>query len=188
MERRRLGSAAAALAPRVAVSRGFLLPWRVTPSMTGDVPDADAILAAVGFDESESVLTRRQAEVLALRERGIPQAAIAEELGTSRANVSSVEASARTNVEQARETVAFARALAAPVRIRVEPDTDLFDVPSLVYDACDEAGVKVAVSSSELLKRVREVAEDAIRADQVVAPVTVGVSADGSVQVRRPTE
>ncbi len=156
--------------------------------MAEDVPDADALLSAVGFDEDDSVLTRRQAEVLALRERDVPQAAIAEELGTSRANVSSIEASARENVRRARETVAFAAALQAPVRVSVEPGTDLFDVPSRIYDACDEAGVKVAVSSSELLKRVREVADDAVEGDRVVAPLLVGVAADGSVQVRRSEE
>ena len=156
--------------------------------MAEEVPDADEILAAVGFEEDDSVLTRRQAEVLALRERDVSQAAIAEELGTSRANVSSVEASARENVRRARETVAFAAALQAPVRVRVDPGTDLFDVPTRVYDACDEAGVKVAVSSSELLKRVRQVADDAIEGDRVVAPLLVGVGADGAVQVRRSGE
>lgn len=153
--------------------------------MTEDVPEADELLSAVGFDAEDSVLTHRQAEVLALRERGISQAAIAEGLGTSRANVSSIEASARENIRRARETVAFAAALEAPVKVRIEPGSDLFDVPSQVYDACDEAGVKVAVSSSELLKRVRSIASDAIKADTVVSPITVGVSADGTAQVRQ---
>ncbi|PSP79200.1 RNA polymerase subunit sigma-70 [Halobacteriales archaeon QS_1_68_20] len=156
--------------------------------MAEDDSDADALLSAVGFDGDDSVLTRRQAEVLALRERDVPQAAIAEELGTSRANVSSVEASARENVRRARETVAFAAALEAPVRARIEPGSDLFDVPSTVYEACDDAGVKVAVSSSELLRRVRETAPDAIQGDRVVEPLLVGVAADGSVQIRQPDE
>lgn len=156
--------------------------------MTEAVPDVDAILEETGFDAEGSVLTHRQAQVLALRERGHSQAAIADALGTSRANVSSVESSARDNVARARETVAFADALQAPVQVSVAADTDLFEVPGMVFDACDEAGVKVGVSSSSLLKRVRDGAEAALDGDTVVAPVLVSVGADGAVRVRRSEE
>jgi len=116
----------------------------------------------VGFDADESVLTRRQAEVLALRERGASQAAIADRLGTSRANISKVESSARENVRKARETVGFAEALDAPVHVEVEPGTDLYDVPDAVYAAADDADVKVPLSAPEVMKRVSDVSEDAV--------------------------
>lgn len=147
--------------------------------------DVDALLEEIGFDAEESVLTRRQAEVLALRERGAAQADIAARLGTSRANVSSVEASARTNVAKARETVAFAEALHAPVRIPIEPGTDLYDVPSLVFNACDAAGVKVNHTAPELMKIVGDGAGDAVSGREVKAPLYVGVTSEGTVQVRR---
>jgi len=148
--------------------------------------NVDDLLDRVGFDPAESVLTRRQAEVLALRQRGAPQATIAEHLGTSRANVSSVEASARTNVEKARETVAFAEALKAPVQIEVDPGTDLYDVPQRVYDACDEAGVKVTHTAPDLMKIVSDEAGDAITGRKVSEAILVGVTSDGSVRVRHP--
>lgn len=150
-------------------------------------PDADEILRRAGFDADGSVLTRRQAEVLALRERGVAQADIAERLGTSRANVSSVEASARENVSKARETIAFAEALRAPVRVEVEPDTDLYDVPSRVYDACDEAGVKVNHTAPELMKRVSDEAGPAVEGRAVREDLLIGVTHDGEVTVRRST-
>lgn len=146
--------------------------------------DVEELLEATGFDENESVLTRRQAEVLALRERETSQAEIADLLGTSRANVSGIESSARRNVEHARETVAFAEALAAPVRVAIDPGTDLYDVPDLVYEACDEAGVKVGPSAAELMRRVSEM-DDVVADEEVTRPVLVGVAADGSVRVRR---
>lgn len=151
-----------------------------------DPADADDILASVGFDPETSVLTRRQAEVLALRERGLAQATIAEWLGTSRANVSSIEASARENVAKAHETVAFAEALRAPVRVPVEPGTDLYDVPQRVYSACDEAGVKVNYAAPELMKLVSDAAGDAVRGREVRDDLLVGVTSDGQVRVRRP--
>jgi Tfx family DNA-binding protein len=147
--------------------------------------DVDTILARAGFDAEESVLTRRQAEVLALRERGVAQAAIADLLGTSRANVSSVESSARTNVAKARETVAFVEALQAPVSVDVDAGTDLYDVPARVYGACDDAGVKVNHTAPELMREVSEAAGDAVVGREVRQPVTVSVGADGAVRVRR---
>jgi Tfx family DNA-binding protein len=152
--------------------------------MSEEVPDVDAILDRAGFEADESVLTRRQAEVLALRERGISQAAIAEELGTSRANVSKVEASARDNVEKARETVAFAETLQAPVQIDIDPGTDLYEVPDLVYEGCDQAGVKVPFSAPEVMKMVSEAAGDAISGREVRANLLVGVTSDGTMRVR----
>ena len=152
--------------------------------MSEEVPDADEILAKAGFDADTGVLTRRQAEVLALRERGISQAAIAETLGTSRANVSKVESSARENVAKARETVAFAETLQAPVQIEIDPGTDLYEVPDLVYEGCDEAGVKVPYSAPEVMKMVSEAAGDAISGREVRADLLVGVTSDGTMRVR----
>ncbi|WP_254830400.1 Tfx family DNA-binding protein [Haloglomus salinum] len=149
------------------------------------LPDVDGILGEVGFDPETSVLTRRQAEVLVYRERGIAQADIAEELGTSRANVSSVEASARENVAKAKETVAFAETLDAPVRVTVEAGTDLYDVPNRVYSACDDAGVKVTRTAPELMKLVGDAAGDAVQGRQVRTDITVAVTGSGQVTVRR---
>ena len=147
--------------------------------------DVDALLARVGFDPEENVLTRRQATVLALRERGVSQADIAERLGTSRANVANVEASARANVRKAREAVAFAEALRAPVRVDIEAGTDIYDVPDAVYAAADEAGVTVEYGAPELMKAVVDAADDAIRDRVVMAPLLVSVGRDGLVTVRR---
>ncbi|MFW5917163.1 MAG: Tfx family DNA-binding protein [Halorubrum sp.] len=158
------------------------------PSDPVEPEDVDAadLLERAGFDADESVLTDRQAEVLALRERGLRQSDIAERLGTSRANVSSVEASARDNVERARETVAFAEALAAPVRVEIEAGTDLYDAPKRVYDACDEAGVKVNQTAPNLMKTIGDRAGDAVHGREVRSRLFVTVDAGGTIRVRLP--
>lgn len=148
------------------------------------VPDADELLERAGFDAETNVLTRRQAEVLVLREADVPQAEIAEELGTSRANVSSVESSARENVAKARETVAFAEVLDAPVRLTVEAGTDLYDVPNLVYSACDDADVKVNRTAPDLMKLIGDAAGDAVRGRAVQRDIVVTVTSNGEVRVR----
>ena len=153
-----------------------------------DVEDveADELLERAGFDADESVLTDRQAEVLALRERGLRQSDIADRLGTSRANVSSVEASARDNVDRARETVAFAEALAAPVRVEIDSGTDLYDAPKRVYDACDDAGVKVNQTAPDLMKTIGDRAGDAVHGREVRSRLFVTVDASGQIRVRQP--
>ena len=150
------------------------------------IEKVDAFLDEIGFDPGRSVLTRRQAQVLALRERGESQAAIAEAIGSSRANVSSIEASARANVERARETVAVADALDAPVRVRIEAGTDLYDVPQRVFEACDEAGVKVSHTAPDLMKVVSDAAGNAVEGRKVEMPIVVGVTTAGIVRVRLP--
>ncbi|MFB6087953.1 MAG: Tfx family DNA-binding protein [Haloarculaceae archaeon] len=150
--------------------------------------DADAILETVGFDADESVLTRRQAEVLAYRDRGLTQGAIAERFGTSRANVASIEASARENVARARETISFVNALEAPVQISVTAGTDLYDVPQRVFDACDEADIKVSYTAPELIARINESGGDAVVGREVRHDVVVSVTSEGSVRVRRRRE
>ncbi|TKX81910.1 Tfx family DNA-binding protein [Halorubrum sp. SD626R] len=158
------------------------------PDAVDDAEDVDAaaLLERAGFDADESVLTDRQAEVLALRERGLRQSDIADRLGTSRANVSSVEASARDNVDRARETVAFAEALAAPVRVEIEAGTDLYDAPKRVYDACDEAGVKVNQTAPDLMKTIGDRAGDAVHGREVRSRLFVTVDANGQIRVRQP--
>ncbi len=148
------------------------------------IDEVESLLEEIGFDAETSVLTRRQAQVLALRERGTSQADIADALGTSRANVSSIESSGRENLEKARETVAFAEALRAPVRVRVPEGTDLYDVPQLVYEACDEKGVKVGHTAPDLMKVVSDAAGTAVSGREISTPLIVGVTADGSVRVR----
>lgn len=164
----------------------------MVPERSGSVDGGDdeaidvaELLDRAGFDADRSVLTRRQAEVLALRERNVRQADIAELLGTSRANVSSVESSARDNVEKARETVAFAEALSAPVRIEIAAGTDLYDVPDRVYDACDDAEVKVNHTAPDLMKLVSDDAGGAVQGREVVAPILIGITSTGAVRVRR---
>ena len=151
--------------------------------MTEDI-DVEDILDRAGFDEETNVLTRRQAEVLALRERGMAQADIADRLGTSRANVSSVESSARRNVEKAQATVEVAEALQAPVRLQFDPDTDLYDIPDRVYAACDDADVKVEPATPELIAILTDRAGGAFDGRRLAEPLTIAVTAGGELRVR----
>jgi Tfx family DNA-binding protein len=152
------------------------------------VPDADELLRELGFDAERSVLTRRQAAVLALRERGLAQRAIADRLDTSRANVSGVEASAAERRSGARDGRVRRGARGPRARVTIAPGTDLYDVPKSVYDACDAADIAVESSAPELMRVVAERGGAAVREREVRERLLVGVTSDGEVRVRRAGE
>ena len=135
------------------------------------------------YDPEEMFLTRRQAEVLALREAGWTQADIADRFGTSRANVANIESSARENASKARRTVDFLEALHAPVQLELEAYTSLFDIPTAIYSACDEADVKVNSSAVDLVQQVRSDAGGAVRNNVVEQPIRVLVTENGDVRI-----
>lgn len=147
-------------------------------------PEAERLLRAAGFDPEHSVLTRRQAEVLALREHGVPQAEIADRLGTSRANVAGIEASARENVEKARETLSFIEAVQAPVRVEIPAGTEVFDVPDQVYAEADASGIKVTHSATQLVQVLSQSVSGAMDGRELTRPIIVSVGTDGSLQIR----
>ena len=147
--------------------------------------DVAELLDRTGFDADENVLTRRQAEVLALREHGLRQLDIANLLGTSRANVSTIEGSARENVEKATETVNFAEALGAPVRVEIPADTDLYEVPNMIYDAADEAEIEVSYTAPDLMKLVSDRASAVVKGRNVKQRLVVSVTDEGTIRVRQ---
>ena len=144
----------------------------------------DSYLDEMGFDPESNILTYRQAQVLALRANGASQAAIADAIGTSRANISSIEGSARTNIEKAREAIRFAEALSAPVQLTIPAETDLYDVPQLVYDACDDASVKVEYTAPSLMKVISDKAGSAVTGRNVKQQLHISVTTGGEVTVQ----
>jgi hypothetical protein len=152
--------------------------------MTGE-PSVEQLLARLGFDPEESSLTPRQAQVLVLREQELTQEEIADRWGTSRANVANVEASARANLEKAQETVAFVDQLLAPLAVRIDRGTDLYDVPDRVFQFCDDCDVKADVSAMDLIDRVANEAGRAVRNGSLSRTVVVEVGSDGSIQAVR---
>lgn len=134
------------------------------------------------MDETETILTERQVEVLELREAGHTQREVADVLGTSDSNVSAIERAAEENIEKARRTLELARALRAPSRSTVPAGTSFDELVDHVYSQGDEAGIRVAYCRPELYAHLFGALEDATRQNRLVAPVTVGLTEDGDVK------
>lgn len=132
-------------------------------------------------DVAETFLTERQAQVLELREAGHTQATIAGRLGTSVANISAIERSARSNVAAARRTLDLAALLGARARFTAPAGTDLRTVVDRVFEAADAVDVRVPRSDPELTARLADRLADRLDGRQLTASVEVGVRADGEV-------
>lgn len=130
-----------------------------------------------------TLLTDRQLDVLERRERGATQRAIAEDLGTTASNVSAIERAAEANIEKARRTLELVRALRAPVQFTVAAGQSFDELVTAVYDHGDEAGVKVDYCRPELYAHLYGLLAEVTDANQLTAPVTVGLAEDGAVTV-----
>ena len=130
-------------------------------------------------------LTERQKRVLVLRQEGMTQREIAEEFGTSAANVSMIETAAEENVEKARRTVELAKYIRTPQRVEVEPGDHIDDVVETVYDMGDVQGVKIEYSKPELYSHIYTTLSDLFDGERFVSAVEIGVREDGDVEFYR---
>ena len=91
----------------------------------------------------DTLLTDRQMEVLRLRKQGQTQQMIADKLGTSKANICTIEKSANENIRRARETLEFLYTLDASELCILESGTDLMAAPKQIYSAAGSLHIKI---------------------------------------------
>jgi len=156
--------------------------------MTESELDVTEILNHTEFDVEKNLLTRRQAEVFALREEGLRQRDIANLLGTSRANISNMERSAQDNIDKATETIDFATVLTAPARVMISPETDLYEVPKRVYDAADDAGIEFNHTAPDLTNVISNQASAVVKGRAVRNQIVLGITDEGEIYVRQPND
>ena len=130
-----------------------------------------------------TVLTERQVEVLERRERGETQREVAEELGTTDANVSAIERAAEANVEKARRTLELVQTLRAPVQFTVAAGTCFEDIVDQIYAQGDDAGLKVDYCRPELYAHLYGLLGDVASENMLEEPIDVGLTSDGTVKV-----
>lgn len=135
-------------------------------------------------DIKETHLTRRQFEVLKRRMEGKSLAEIAEELGTSRSNVSSIARIAERNVRKARATFRLIEALGQQIRIDMKAGSNVYEASERVFRAADERGIKVACNYSELVRLITEkLGRKNLRRRRALRDFTVMVGKAGKVDV-----
>ncbi len=137
-----------------------------------------------GYDSlymKNGLLTERQKEVLRHRRQGLTQQQIADIIGTSKANVCTIEKSAIENVRRARETLQFMYTLDARFLCVIPPGADLLAVPETIFHEASDRGVKVRYDTIGLINRLRESIPEHVQARFVKDDIRVYLNDDGEI-------
>jgi Tfx family DNA-binding protein len=131
----------------------------------------------------QGLLTEEQLKVLGCRLDGQKQEEIAGRLGTTRQNVSLIERRARGNLEKAEATLKAYRRLRTAATVELKSNTHLVDVPRMLIDVADEAGVKITIDFALVYKELRDEARDSIQGTRIVKPVLLHILKGGKIDV-----
>jgi len=104
----------------------------------------------------ETLLTYRQIQVMKYRKNGMTQQQIADLIHTSKANVCTIEKSARENVLRAKKTLEIYYALDGRTLCTIPAGTDLFDTVPKIIEEAGKAGVKLTVDPMDIINRLRD--------------------------------
>jgi len=127
------------------------------------------------------LLTERQIEVLRLRFQGMSQQEVAENLGTTRSNVSILEKRAYQNISRARRTLERWKEIQAPISLRIPAGTDIFEVPSMIFKAADEKAIQLPVNSLEVIDQLRTKSPKLFKKRALLEDVQVYVTGSGEL-------
>jgi Tfx family DNA-binding protein len=140
-----------------------------------------------GMDgSSNSFLTRRQLEVLKLREQGRPQQEVAEILGTTRSNVSILEKRAHNNIARAERTLQQWMMIRAPISLSIKAGTDVFALPAMIFQEADRRSIQLPTTSLDIIVQLRRKAPHLFRKRFVSQDVDIYVTAEGELLLQSP--
>jgi Tfx family DNA-binding protein len=129
----------------------------------------------------DTLLTDRQKEVLRFRKQGLTQQQIADRIGTSKANVCTIEKAALDKIRRAKETIMFLYSLDASPLCVIKAGMDLLEVPPLIYREAEKRGIKVKYDTISLLNHVRNAAAERCRGRNLLDEITVYINNEGEL-------
>jgi len=128
-----------------------------------------------------TLLTDRQKEVIRLRRQGLTQQQIADRLGTSKANICTIEKSANENIARAKETLEFLYTLDAEELCIVHSGTDLMDAPKQIYVAASHRKIKIRLDTLGLINSIVNSLPEKIHGRQIRDDICVYLNKDGNL-------
>ncbi|MEM3401675.1 MAG: Tfx family DNA-binding protein [Candidatus Hadarchaeales archaeon] len=135
-------------------------------------------------DISKTHLTRRQLEVLMMRNRGMSISRIASELGTSRSNVGALIKKAKENVEKSKNTLRLVKTLNWPVKVEFPRGTNVYHACEEIFRMADKRGIKISCNYSDLVRRITEtLGREYLERRKALRNFTVMVSQKGGVEI-----
>ncbi|WFO74697.1 Tfx family DNA-binding protein [Desulfurococcaceae archaeon MEX13E-LK6-19] len=126
-------------------------------------------------------LTEQQVKVLKLRSKGLSLRQIAEIMGTSHQNIAVAEKRALEKIRQAEKTILVYKLITSPIKIVIEENTRLIDIPRIIIDEADKKNIRVKGDFTLIYKILRYKTPDCIQGQKTVKPILVLVEQDGTI-------
>jgi hypothetical protein len=137
----------------------------------------------MGDDKKSMFLTDKQVEILRMKKKGMSQIEIARELKTTRGNICIIQKTALKNIEKAKQTIKFYRAMEAPVWVTIPAGTDLYSIPDKVFKAADRKRIKTSVDAAMIIVIVKTEALDKVHGRLTTDDIDISVDERGKVIV-----
>jgi Tfx family DNA-binding protein len=129
----------------------------------------------------ESLLTDRQKEILRYRKSGMTQQQIADLIHTSKANVCTIEKSARDNILRAKETLKFFHTMDAFPLCILKEGSDLFDSATMIAEEAAKTGTTISIDTMDLINRLRNEFPTRIHGRFIKADIEVFLESSGGL-------
>ena len=129
------------------------------------------------------LLTDRQKIVLQYRKVGFTQQEIADELHTTRSNISLIEKSANENITLAREALEFVYSLEAKLVCTLSAGADITSEIFLIFKAAQPLGIKVQFTTGALISYVTMSSPDKLNGTQIKEDINVYLNDSGILYV-----
>lgn len=130
-----------------------------------------------------SLFTERQLHVLQLRLRGLSQQEVADQLGTTRSNISILEKRAHQNILRAEQTLKQWMMIRAPISLKAEAGTDVFDLPKMIFEAADKRSIRLPVTSLDIIVQLRRRAPGLFKRRALEKDAEIFVTEEGEILV-----
>ena len=129
------------------------------------------------------LFTDLQIRVLIGRSRGLTLREIARLLKTSHQNISIAEKRAYDNLEVAKRTILIYNIISSPIKLIIDKDTHLMDVPKIIVNECDRKGLRLRSDFTLIYKLIRFNASKCISGSRIIDPILIIVDETGMPHV-----
>lgn len=131
------------------------------------------------------LFTELQIKVLIGRHKGLTLRELSKILGTSHQNISVAERRAYCNLEIARRTITIYNLIASPIKIVIDRNTHLMDIPKMVVSKCDRRGLRLRGDFTLIYKLIRFNVAECISGVRIVEPILITIDELGNPHVYR---
>lgn len=126
-----------------------------------------------------TLLTPRQWEVLRFRSQGLTQTEVAAKLKVTREDICIIEHRAWLKISEAKATLVGLREMATKSRVFVPSGASIYEATAEILQRADLLGVKLPISSYDILAAIRSKCRGRIRGHHLVSAINVEIGSSG---------